>query len=155
MRSFGRPVRLIPVAALALAVATFWLVEAAPVDAGTPSVTILDNDGAVGQQGFDPVTGYWGYGPTHVIVTKGMAVTFNSPATNKRPHSVTDIRAGESPFGESILAGSRFDSSPTREALIMPGNSWTLDTSNLDPGHYGYYCRLHPWMVGSLTVVGG
>jgi plastocyanin len=35
----------------------------------------------------------------------------------------------------------------------MPGNSWSLDTSGLAAGHYGYYCRLHPWMVGSLTVV--
>jgi hypothetical protein len=30
---------------------------------------------------------------------------------------------------------------------------WNLDTSKLDPGLYAYYCRIHPWMRGSLEVV--
>ena len=30
---------------------------------------------------------------------------------------------------------------------------WQLDTSGLDPGLYAYYCRIHPWMRGSLEVV--
>ncbi|MFA5944785.1 MAG: hypothetical protein WC876_10005 [Candidatus Thermoplasmatota archaeon] len=30
---------------------------------------------------------------------------------------------------------------------------WQLDTSKLDPGLYAYYCRIHPWMRGSLEVV--
>lgn len=29
----------------------------------------------------------------------------------------------------------------------------TIDTTNLAPGHYPYYCRLHPWMRGSFYVV--
>jgi plastocyanin len=30
---------------------------------------------------------------------------------------------------------------------------WNLDTSDLDPGLYAYYCRIHPWMRGSIEVV--
>ncbi|MHB1262485.1 MAG: cupredoxin domain-containing protein [Thermoplasmatota archaeon] len=30
---------------------------------------------------------------------------------------------------------------------------WTLDTSDLDAGLYAYYCRIHPWMRGSIEVV--
>lgn len=29
---------------------------------------------------------------------------------------------------------------------------WDLDTSTLDPGTYTYFCRIHPWMRGSLMV---
>jgi plastocyanin len=154
MRVLDRSVRLVPFIALAFALAAFWALEAAPAAAGTPSVTIIDNDGTLGQAGFDPVTGQWGYGPTHVTVSKGTMVTFSNPATNKRPHTVTDIARPGGPFEGTLNAGTRFDSSPSQEANITVGNSWTLDTSNLDPGHYSYYCRLHPWMVGSITVTG-
>ncbi len=30
---------------------------------------------------------------------------------------------------------------------------WQLDTSDLEPGLYAYYCRIHPWMRGSIEVV--
>jgi hypothetical protein len=31
--------------------------------------------------------------------------------------------------------------------------AWTLDTAGLEPGLYAYFCRIHPWMRGSLEVV--
>lgn len=30
---------------------------------------------------------------------------------------------------------------------------YTLDTSELDPGKYAYYCRIHPWMRGGFEIV--
>ena len=30
--------------------------------------------------------------------------------------------------------------------------TWQLDTSDLEPGLYAFYCRVHPWMRGSLEV---
>ncbi len=30
---------------------------------------------------------------------------------------------------------------------------WTMDTAELDPGLYAYYCRLHPWMRGTFGIV--
>lgn len=47
-------------------------------------------------------------------------------------HTVTDV-------------DSRFDSK-----LISPGQSWqhTFDAA----GRYDYYCTIHPWMRGAVTV---
>ena len=56
-------------------------------------------------------------------------------------------------FENTLQAGTKFDSSPTRETVIAPGNSWMLDTSTVDPGNYAFYCRFHPWMVGEITVL--
>lgn len=30
---------------------------------------------------------------------------------------------------------------------------WELDTTGLEPGYYTYYCRIHPWMRGTIEVV--
>ncbi len=30
---------------------------------------------------------------------------------------------------------------------------WTLDTSDMEPGFYSYYCRIHPWMRGTIEIV--
>lgn len=143
--------RFAVVPALVLAVGAAWVMSSSAASAYTPMVTMVDNDGTLGQQGFDVGTGYWGYGPSHIVVKKGEQVVFTNPPTNKRPHTVTSIGGGM-PFESTANAGSAFDSSPTREALVTVGTSWTLDTNAVNVGHYGYYCRIHPWMVGSITV---
>ena len=56
-------------------------------------------------------------------------------------------------FENNLVAGAKFNPSPTREELVTPGNSWTLDTSTLDARNYAYYCRIHPWMVGQVAVM--
>src|SRR5207249_4883363 len=74
------------------------------------------------------------------------------PAGNTYPHTVTSITwTGMAPT-RTLTSGLLFDSSPTREQYLLPGDSFTLDTTTLDPGQYLYYCTLHPWMVGSITV---
>ncbi len=30
---------------------------------------------------------------------------------------------------------------------------WELDTTGMEPGFYTYYCRIHPWMRGTIEVV--
>jgi plastocyanin len=45
-----------------------------------------------------------------------------------------------------------FDSLTVAPNGILPGTSFTLDTSNLAPGTYHYFCDFHPWMQGTLTV---
>ena len=32
---------------------------------------------------------------------------------------------------------------------------WQLDTSDLEPGYYAYYCMIHPWMRGWIEIVDG
>jgi plastocyanin len=113
----------------------------------------VDNDAPPVNQGIDAKQSAWGYGPTQIVVTKGEMVTFMNPADNKRPHSVTSLSLAGPSFENGMAAGAKFDSSPSRETLVTPGNSWTLDTGTLDPGTYAYFCRIHPWMVGEVTVL--
>lgn len=138
---------------LVLTLGVTWAADATQVTAYSPTVTMIDNDAPTPNQGIDMGQGYWGYGPQLITVKKGEQVTFNNPATNRRPHSVTSISLGGQPFENTLTAGARFDSSPTREALVTPGNSWVLDTAPLDAGNYAYYCRIHPWMVGQVSVL--
>jgi plastocyanin len=97
----------------------------------------------------DPRTGDWEFAPRHIGVMKGEMVTFVSPTGNFRPHDVVSL----SRAGNDAAIGAAFSSGTTSDTYIRPGGQWVLDTSNLDPGHYGYLCTLHPWMNGSITVI--
>lgn len=153
MRFVARPLGLVP--AFVIAVGLLWQVAASPSTAAatTPTVTLYDNDAPGPSSGFDPGQGMWGFAPHHIIAMKGEAIVFNNAASNKFPHTVTDLRRTGSPFENQVATGTMFDSSPSRETLMAVGTSWTLDTSTLEQGHYAYYCRIHPWMVGNVTVI--
>jgi plastocyanin len=139
--------------ATALVGGAMWAASAAGVGAYTPQVTMIDNDAPAPSRGFDLGQGYWGYGPEHIVVRKGEQVQFVNPDSNRYPHTVTSIKNGEGgAFAGTVDVGKDFDSSPSREALVQKGTSWTLDTSTLNPGNYAYYCRIHPWMVAKITV---
>jgi plastocyanin len=58
------------------------------------------------------------------------------------PHTVTN---GES--GSDLNSGKIFDTS-----IINGSDSVEIDISNIDAGTYQYYCMVHPYMKGSLTV---
>jgi plastocyanin len=142
----------LPLAVMAIGLAGNLLVGTAA--AVSPTVTMYDNDAPSAATRFDPAQGWWGYAPFHVEVKRGDPVLFNNPSTNRFAHTVTSFaRAGATSYDNELAAASRFDSSPNRDTVVQPGQSWTLDTSTLDQGHFGYYCRFHAWMVGSVTVV--
>ncbi|HEY7064669.1 MAG TPA: hypothetical protein VII06_24560 [Chloroflexota bacterium] len=136
---------LVPILTLAASLGA----SPAPARAANASVVIYDGD-TPAPPVFDPAQGWWSYAPYHVQVARGEPILFSSPGTNRFPHTVTSISRGEAPG--TLVAGAQFDSSPDPSSRINPGESWTLDTANLAPGHYTYYCRLHLWMLGSLTV---
>lgn len=147
-------VRVLAIAGLAMAlVGTVAWASGRPADASTPRVVMVDNDARIGQQGFDPGAGWWGFAPSHIEVWKGEKIVFDNPTGNFRPHNVVSIDREGGPFDFKLVAGARFNSSPTREALVNPGGQWTLDTTDATPGHYTYHCSLHPWMVGTITVM--
>lgn len=77
------------------------------------------------------------YTPELAIVLVGFPIQWdNQTATN---HTVThDGCLG----GESCA----FDS-----GSVSPGNSFSL--KSLHPGTYPYYCRLHPIMRGTITII--
>ncbi len=114
-------------------------------------VTIIDSNVSFDPSGIEQ-EGYWGYGPQHIDVHQGDQVEFDSSSTNNYSHTVTSITWSGAPTARTLDSGTAFNSSPTREANIAPGGTWTLDTSTLTPGQYLYYCTIHPWMVGTLSV---
>ncbi len=141
------------VLAIALLVGVGWTYAVTPASAESATVMFVDNDAPTPNQAIDAKQSAWGYGPSQIVVTKGESVTFMNPPEGKRPHSVTSISLAGPNFENALTAGAKFDSSPSREALVTPGNSWTLDTGSLDAGNYAYFCRIHPWMVGEITVL--
>lgn len=149
MRILGHRLRLVSPAVLVAAALLVGSVTTA--SSATPTVTMFDNDASA--MVFDPGQALWGFAPTTVTVTAGEAILFVNPASNQHPHTVTSLERMGAPFANQVRVAARFDSSPNQQALLMPGDSFTLDTSSLQPGNYTYFCKLHPWMVAAFTVV--
>ena len=75
------------------------------------------------------------YSPDRAIVTQGHTIEWiNEDAA---PHTVTS----------SVDYGETFDSS-----LISAGETFTLDTTELEIGEYEYLCIVHPWMTSTLVI---
>jgi len=75
------------------------------------------------------------YSPDRAIVTQGDTVVWTN--ADVAPHTVTSA----SDYGET------FDSS-----LVSEGETYSLDTTNLEIGEYEYLCIVHPWMIATLVV---
>ncbi|MDH3361715.1 MAG: plastocyanin/azurin family copper-binding protein [Nitrosopumilus sp.] len=76
------------------------------------------------------------YTPADITIKAGDKVTWNNVDT--AAHTVTGGSPADGPSGV-------FDSS-----LVMANADYTF-TFN-DKGSYKYFCMVHPWMVGSVTV---
>ena len=90
------------------------------------NATILAGSSAQGNPDYDPDA---------LSVNQGDGVEWTNE--DNVPHTVTSKVEG------------LFDSS-----LINAGDKWLLDTAELDPAEYEYYCFVHPHMAGTLTVAG-
>jgi plastocyanin len=149
MRLNGLKVAYSAAAALALA-ATTGLSFTPTASADDITVMIVDME-APGVPG-NPEQGSWGYSPFHVNAMKGDMITFMQGENAFRPHTVTSITwTGQAPARE-LASAKTFDSSPSQAEYLQKGMSWTLDTSSLDPGQHVYYCTIHPWMVGTISL---
>jgi plastocyanin len=80
------------------------------------------------------------YDPDELTVKKGD--TINVDNVDTMPHTVTNGESGSDPN-----SGKLFDTS-----IINGGDSAEIDTSAVDAGAYPYYCMVHPYMTGSLTI---
>ena len=77
------------------------------------------------------------------------------PATVKRSNSVTWINndslphtaTSGNPDNEEVQTGTLFDT-----GILGPGQSSEEIRINADAGTYDYYCTLHPYMRGQLTI---
>jgi plastocyanin len=75
------------------------------------------------------------YDPDPVVVAQGDGVEWTN--ADNLPHTVTSLADD----------GASFDSD-----LINAGAKWLLNTADLSPGEYEYYCFIHPTMTAFLQV---
>jgi plastocyanin len=134
-----------------------WQGMTPPVEAQQRVVTIRDNNALSGPGVFDPAQSRWAYSPDSLVVTRGEIVRFQNPPGSNHEHTVTSyVRAG-GPAAPTLVVGTVFDSSPPPSATnrIPIGGEFVLDTGTLPPvsQNIAYFCRLHPWMNGEITVV--
>jgi cytochrome c oxidase subunit II len=99
--------------------------------AGGVTLTILEGSSIQGNPDFDP---------DELKVKKGDKITVKN--TDTMPHTVTNGKSGSDP-----TSGKLFDTS-----IINGGDSAEIDTASVDAGAHPYYCMVHPYMTGTLTV---
>ncbi|MDA7941494.1 MAG: plastocyanin/azurin family copper-binding protein [Nitrosopumilus sp.] len=74
--------------------------------------------------------------PSQITIAAGDTVTWDNADT--AAHTVTAGSISEGPTGA-------FDS-----GLFLAGSQYSVTLE--DPGTYEYFCLVHPWMAGSITV---
>ena len=104
---------------------------AAPAASGGPSVSIPTGAATPGNPP---------YAPDALTVTKGDLITVTNDDTV--PHTVTSGDGPQDPNSARL-----FDTS-----IIMAGETGQIDTASLEAGNYAYYCTVHPFMKGTITV---
>jgi plastocyanin len=77
------------------------------------------------------------YAPTEVTVKAGETITWKNDDT--AIHTATS--------GENSTPDGKFDTS-----LVSPGQGSKPTAMPNEPGQYPYFCTLHPWMTGTVTV---
>ena len=77
------------------------------------------------------------YDPAILNLSKGESMEWTN--NDNAPHTVTS----------SVDEGQTFDSS-----LIMAGDTFLLQSSDLSEDKYDYFCTLHPFMKGSIILNG-
>lgn len=99
--------------------------------AGGVTLTILEGSSIQGNPSFDP---------KELKVKKGD--TINVKNADTMMHTVTNGKSSTDPNSAKL-----FDTK-----FINGGESAEIDTSNIDAGTYPFYCMVHPYMTGSLTI---
>jgi plastocyanin len=95
------------------------------------TLTILEGSSLQGNPDYDP---------DELTVKKGDKINVHNADT--MPHTVTNGESGTDPN-----SGKLFDTS-----IINGGDSAEIDTAAVDAGAHQYYCMVHPYMTGTLTV---
>ena len=101
--------------------------EPAAPPANTISATILPGSSAQGNPDYDP---------DPITINQGDGVQWTNE--DNVPHTVTSRQEGA------------FDS-----GLINAADAWLLNSAEIAPAEYEYYCTLHPFMVATLVVTNG
>jgi plastocyanin len=98
---------------------------------GGPTINILEGAAVQGNPDYDP---------EQLTANKGDEVTVVNQDTV--PHTVTSGTGPSDPNSAKL-----FDTS-----IINGGESTSLSLAQVEPAQYDYYCIVHPYMTGKLTV---
>jgi plastocyanin len=104
---------------------------APPAAGGGPTINILEGSSIQGSPDYDP---------EELTASAGAEVTVVNQDT--LPHTVTSGTGPQDPESAQL-----FDTS-----LINGGESAPLSLAQVTPGQYDYYCMVHPYMTGRITV---
>ena len=80
------------------------------------------------------------YKPDQLTVKKGNTILVDN--ADSMPHTVTNGKGAS-----DATSGKLFDTS-----IINGGEFKVLETTNVDAGAHPFYCTVHPYMTGTLTV---
>lgn len=80
------------------------------------------------------------YAPDTLTVAKGDVITVTNDDTV--PHTATSGDGPQDPNSAKL-----FDTS-----IIMPAETAQIDTASLEADNYAFYCTVHPFMKGTITV---
>jgi plastocyanin len=130
-----------------------WQASSAPVHADNPVVTARDNDAISPQEGFERAQSRWDFDPERLVVRQGEVIEFRNRRGNDHAHTFTSYVRPGPPTAATLAVGTVFDSSLGGTRLTQPGQSEFVPTAGIPQGNYGYFCRLHPWMNGEITIV--
>ena len=111
------------------------LIAEAPAAAAKPkadvTLTILEGSSIQGSPDYDP---------DEVTVKKGNTILVDN--LDLMPHTVTNGKDAS-----DATSGKLFDTS-----IINGGEFKVVETANVDAGAHPFYCTVHPYMTGTLTV---
>jgi plastocyanin len=120
-----------------------------------PRVSQVPIQSFIYRQGDLSLTGKKGLPP---VVSPGQALTFvNNDGAQRIYHTVTSCRApcnGLTGVAYPLAGGPvTFDSGQLALGGAPTANRVSWDTpTNLGPGTYNYFCRVHPFMRGAFRV---
>jgi plastocyanin len=80
------------------------------------------------------------YDPDKLTIKKGNTILVENK--DLMPHTVTNGKGASDP-----TSGKLFDTS-----IINGGDFKVVETTNVDAGEHPFYCTVHPYMTGTLTV---
>jgi plastocyanin len=98
---------------------------------GGPTINILEGAAVQGSPDYDP---------DQLTASAGADVTVVNQDTV--PHTATSGTGPQDP-----QSGQLFDTS-----IINPSESATISLAQAKPGQYDFYCMIHPYMTGKITV---
>jgi plastocyanin len=86
---------------------------------------------------------------TTVSMSKGSQAPDNSEFYV--PAEVT-VKEGETTIHTATSGGNSTPDAKFDTSLVSPGQSSKPTAMPNEPGQYPYFCTLHPWMTGTVTV---